>query len=403
MSGSKDHSDTRPVIRLRPKAGRRFMEGGPWIYADEVVLDRRTRALAPGTVAVLESAERTPLAAVAVNPGATIAARLLDPDPCAVIDAAWFEARLRRALALREALFDAPFYRLVHAEADGLPGVVIDRFGAALAVQPNAAWAAHRFDAMLAALDAVLASEVVVLNAGSRARGLEGLDAETRLVRGSLDGPLPVPMNGATYLADLLAGQKTGLFYDQRPNHAAVALLASGRRMLDVFAHVGGFGLAALASGAARVTAVDSAAPALALAREGAARMGVADSFETIRGAAFDVMRSMGEAGARFGVVVCDPPAFAPNRQARPQGLRAYARTAHLAASLTEPDGWLVLCSCSHAADPPRFAAACAEGIRAAGRQAVLVHEGRAGPDHPVHMALPETSYLKALIWRLQG
>jgi 23S rRNA (cytosine1962-C5)-methyltransferase len=403
MSASDAADAPRPTVRLRPKGGRRFLEGGPWVYGDELVLDRRTRALAPGTVAVLESAERVPLATVAVNPGATIAARLLDMDPDAAIGTAWFAARLQRALALRAALFDAPYYRLVHAEADGLPGVVIDRFGPAVAIQPNAAWAAHRFAALLAALDAVLGPEIVVLNGGSRARGLEGLDNETRLVRGALEGPVPVPMNGATYLADLLGGQKTGLFYDQRPNHAAVARLAQGRAMLDVFAHVGGFGLAALAAGAAQVTAVDSAEPALALAREGAARTGVADRFEAVRGAAFDVMREMGESRRQFGVVVCDPPAFAPNRQALTQGLRAYAKTARLAASLVEPDGWLVLCSCSHAADPARFAAACAQGIRAAGRQAVLVQEGRAGPDHPVHMALPETSYLKALIWRLQG
>jgi 23S rRNA (cytosine1962-C5)-methyltransferase len=131
--------------------------------------------------------------------------------------------------------------------------------------------------------------------------------------------------------------------------------------------------------------------------------MGVAAGFETRRGGAFDVLQALAEEARRFGIVVCDPPAFAPNRQALPAGLRAYARTARLAARLVEPDGWLVLCSCSHAADPARFAATCAEGIAAAGRQAALVHEGRAGPDHPVHMALPETRYLKTLIWRMQG
>jgi 23S rRNA (cytosine1962-C5)-methyltransferase len=394
-------TDGRPVVRLRPKAGRRLAEGAPWVYADEVAMDRRTRALAPGTLARLEGEGRAPLGTVAVNPGSTIALRLLDPDPAAEIDASWFAARLRRAMALRAPFFDAPFHRLVHAEADGLPGVVIDRFGDAVAVQPNAAWAEARLPALLEALDAVVAPAVVVKSAGSRARGLEGLDAETVVLKGALDGPVPAPMNGATYMADLTGGQKTGLFYDQRPNHAVAARLAPGRAVLDVFTHVGGFALAALAGGAASALGVDGSAPALALAAEGARRTGVADRFETLRGDAFDAMREMGGQGRRFGLVVCDPPAFAPNRQAVEAGLRAYERVARLGAALVEPGGWLILCSCSHAVDADAFAGACVRGLRGAGRSGALVHSGRAGPDHPVHMALPETAYLKALVWRL--
>ncbi len=391
----------RPTVRLRPKAGRRLSEGAPWVYADELAMDRRTRALPPGTVARLEGPGREALGAVAVNAGSTIALRLLDPDPEAAIDADWFARRLRRALALREAFFDAPFYRLVHAEADGLPGVAIDRYGDAVAVQPNAAWAEARLPALVAALEDVLAPAAIVRNAGSRARALEGLEGGTLLLKGALDGPVAVPMNGATYLADLLGGQKTGLFYDQRPNHAAVARLAAGRDMLDVFAHVGGFGLAALAAGAASVLAVDGSAPALALAAEGARRMGAAARFEARRADAFEALRALAAEGRRFGVVVCDPPAFAPNRQALEAGLRAYEKTARLGAAATARDGWLCLCSCSHAVEAEAFAAACARGIRAAGRSGALVLSGRAGPDHPVHMALPETAYLKALVWRL--
>jgi 23S rRNA (cytosine1962-C5)-methyltransferase len=179
------------------------------------------------------------------------------------------------ALALRERLYPAPFYRLVHAEADGLPGVVIDRFGETAVVQPNAAWAEVRLDALVAALVDVTGVTSVVKNAGGRARALEGLDDVTKVIRGSIDGPVPVHMNGATYLADLMGGQKTGLFYDQRPNHAFAASLAKGARVLDVFAHVGGFALAALAAGAEHALAVDSSAPALELAEAGARATGV--------------------------------------------------------------------------------------------------------------------------------
>lgn len=391
----------RPAVRLRPKAGRRFAEGAPWVYADEVAMDRRTRALAPGALARLEGPAREALGTVAVNTASTIALRLLDDDPAAEIDSDWFALRLRRALALRDALFDAPFYRLVHAEADGMPGVVIDRFGDAVAIQPNAAWAELRLWALVEALEAVIAPAVIVKNAGSRARVAEGLDSETAVLKGQLDGPIPVPMNGATYMADLTGGQKTGLFYDQRPNHAFAAQLAPGRAVLDVFAHVGGFGLAALAAGAMSALAVDGSAPALALAAEGARRTGVADRFATLKADAFDAMRGLSAEGRRFGMVVCDPPAFAPSRNALEAGLRAYEKTARLGAGLVEADGWLVLCSCSHAVDAEAFAQACARGVRAAGRSAALVHSGRAGPDHPVHMALPETAYLKALVWRL--
>lgn len=396
----------RPVIRLRPKAGRRLAAGAPWVYADEIAMDRRTRALAPGAVAVLEGpmqegGERIALGAAAFNPASTIAARLLDPDPAAEIDADWFARKLRAALALRERLFDAPFYRLVHAEGDGLPGLVIDRFSDAAVIQPNAAWADARLPALIAALDAVIAPQTIVVNAGSRARALEGLDGESRLARGALDGPVAVAMNGATYMADLIGGQKTGLFFDQRPNHAFAARLARGAEVLDVFAHVGGFGLAALAAGAARALAVDSAAPALALAEEGARRGGVADRFATLRADAFDALRALAAEGRRFGLVVCDPPAFAPNKAALEAGLRAYERTARLAAKLVAPGGFLTLCSCSHAADAEAFRAACARGILASRRAGALIHAGAAGPDHPVHIGLPETGYLKALFFRL--
>lgn len=392
----------RPAVRLRPNvAAQPLRWGAPWVWADQLVMDRRTRAIPPGALVELQDAERRPLGLAAFHPGSKIAARMLDADPAAEIGPAWFAARLRRALALREDLFDAPYYRLVHAEADGLPGVVIDRFGDALAVQPNAAWAEARLDLLAEALVDATGAAVVVKNGSGRARALEGLAEETALLRGRLDGPVEVPMNGAVYLADLLGGQKTGLFYDQRPNHAFAARLARGRRVLDVFAHVGGFGLAALAAGAEAALAVDGSAAALGLAERGAQAGGVAARFETRRGDAFDTMAALAEAGERFGLVVCDPPAFAPNRAALEAGLRAYERTARLGAALVAPEGYLVLCSCSHAADLAAFRTASLRGVGRAGRAAQILHTGFAGPDHPVHPQLAESAYLKALFLRL--
>ncbi|MBK5928323.1 RSP_2647 family RNA methyltransferase [Rhodobaculum claviforme] len=398
------NTSPRPTVRLRPNAEARALRHGfPWVYGDEIVTDRRTRALAPGTLAVLEDAERRPMGLVTVNPTSRIAARMMDRDPEAQIDADWIAARLRTALALRDRLYPDPFYRLVHAEADALPGVVIDRFGDLAVIQPNAAWAEAHLEPLVAALVAVTGVNRVVKNGQGRARGLEGLAEETVVLRGAVDEPVPVRMNGATYMADVLGGQKTGLFLDQRDNHAFAARLAGGGRVLDVFSHVGGFALAALAAGAHGALAVDGSAPALALAEAGAAASGLGDRLETRQGDAFAVMEDLASTEARFDLVVCDPPAFAPHRGAMDAGLRAYERVARLAAPLVAPGGYLVLCSCSHAVDLARFRTASGRGVGRAGRRAQILHTGFAGPDHPTLPQLAESGYLKALFMRLDG
>ncbi|MEM6306183.1 MAG: class I SAM-dependent rRNA methyltransferase [Pseudomonadota bacterium] len=396
-------SEPRPTVRLLPRANARAIRHGfPWVYANELVLDRRTKKLEGGALAVLEDANRAALGLVAVNPASKIAARMLDGDPEARVDQAWFEHRIARALALRAQLYEAPFYRLVHAEADGLPGVVVDRFGDICVLQPNAAWAERLLAPLVAALLAVTGCETVIKNAAGRTRALEGLDDASGVVAGTAPtGPVDVPMNGAVYLADLVAGQKTGLFYDQRPNHAFAAGLARGARVLDVFAHVGGFSLAALAAGAQEALAVDASDPALALARGGAEAMGAGARFDTRQGDAFDVMAALAQEGAQFDLVICDPPAFAPSRKALDAGLRAYERVARLAAPLVAENGVLALCSCSHAADLTAFRNASARGIGRAGRRGALIHTGFAGPDHPQLPQLAQTGYLKSLFFWL--
>ncbi|WP_108858376.1 RSP_2647 family RNA methyltransferase [Ruegeria sp. Alg231-54] len=400
MTQIADH----PRIRLKPKANARGLRHGfPWVYANDIVTDRRTRKIPAGALAVLEDDKRAPIALVAVNPDSKIMCRVLDRDLDVQLDAAWFETRLRRALEMRERLFDATYYRLIHAEADGFPGVIIDRFGDACVIQPNAAWAEAHLETLTEALVTVTGVTTVLKNASGRTRGLEGLDDVNLTLRGTApDAPLPVPMNGATYMADLTGGQKTGLFYDQRPNHAfAARLVQPGAQVLDVFSHVGGFGLAMLAGGAGRALSVDGSAAALDLATKGAEASGFADTFQTRQGDAFEVLTQLGEEGAQFDVVICDPPAFAPSRQALDAGLRAYERVARLAAALVIPGGYLGLCSCSHAADLGRFRDASSRGIGRAGRQAQLIHTGFAGPDHPQLPQLAESGYLKAVFYRL--
>lgn len=394
---------SHPVLRLKPKAdARKIRHGAPWAWADDLVLDRRSRAIPAGALALLEDAERQPLGLGVATVEAKIGLRLLDRNPDAVIDADWLSARIGAALALRQRAFDAPFYRLIHAEGDGLPGLIVDRFGDTLVMQPNAIWLEDREDMLAQSLLAATGCTNLVKNGTGRARLAEGLPEVTAVLAGAAPAaPIPVPMNGATYMADVMGGQKTGLFYDQRDNHAFAARLARGARVLDVFSHVGGFALACLAAGAERAVAVDGSEPALALAQQGAVAMGVADRFTTRRGDAFTEMEALAAEGARFDLVICDPPAFAPGKQALEAGLRAYERVARLATALVEPGGTLILCSCSHAADLSKFRAACLRGIGRAGGEPRLIHTGFAGPDHPQHPALTETGYLKALAFHL--
>lgn len=392
-----------PVLRLKPKANARAIRhGAPWVYDNELVLDRRSKSLVPGTIAVLEDAERRPMGLVAANPLSRITARMIERDVSVAIDQSWFERKITRALELRTRLFDQPNYRLIHAEADGLPGLVVDRFGDALVVQPNAAWLELLLEPLSAALQQVTGVSTILKNAAGRTRSLEGLDDENTVLLGDApDAPIMVSMNGASYAADLTGGQKTGLFYDQRPNHAFAARLSEGADVLDVFSHVGGFGLAALAGGATSALCVDGSAPALALAEQGAAEAGFSDRFATRKGDAFDVLEALGQEGAQFDVVICDPPAFAPGKAKLEVGLRAYERLAKMAAPLVKEGGYLVLCSCSHAADLGKFRFACTRGIGRAERAGSLIHTGFAGPDHPLMPQLAESGYLKALFYRL--
>ncbi|MCI4664393.1 MAG: class I SAM-dependent rRNA methyltransferase [Neomegalonema sp.] len=390
-----------PIVKLKPKMGGRFFAGAPWIYANEIALDRRTRGVEPGSIVTIIDSARQPLGRFAFNPDSTIAARLLDRDPQAEIDVAWLTDRLRRALELRERLFDAPVYRLCHAESDGLPGLIIDRYGDSVVVQPNAAWLERLRTALLAALEAVVGPKTVVWSGMSRARAMERLPQQTRVLVGAAERPVEVALNGAKYFADLAGGQKTGFFLDQRETHRFVGGLSKGGDVLDVFCHVGGFGLAALAAGAARAVGVDASAPALELARQGAEAMGAADRYETEQGDAFDMMRRLKDAGRSFDTVVIDPPAFAPNRQALDAGLRAYEKAARMGVALTRPGAVFSLCSCSHPVSQSALEDIAARVLHKAGRRARLLRVGGAGPDHPSHPALLETRYLKTLVYLL--
>jgi 23S rRNA (cytosine1962-C5)-methyltransferase len=288
----------------------------------------------------------------------------------------------------------------VHAEADQLPGLVIDRFGDVAVLQANTAAMDRLLPEITEALTSLLPLRAVVARDDSAARAQEGLPREVRLLHGE-SANVEVEEAGVRFPIDPLEGQKTGFFFDQRPNRDLVARLASGARVLDVFCHTGAFGLRAAAAGAIAVHLVDSSAPALHLARQAAERNGLTDRISTQRGDAFDVMAALAAAGERYDIVVCDPPAFAKSRKDAAAGLRAYHRMTRMAAPLVVQGGFLLVASCSHHAPLEAFAGQVAAALHRTRREASVLFTGGAGLDHPVHPNLPESAYLKVQLLRL--
>jgi 23S rRNA (cytosine1962-C5)-methyltransferase len=390
----------RPLLRLLPGRDRRVKAGHPWAFSNEITMTPAAKALPPGSVVRLEGDDGMKHGAWHFNPHSLIAARRLSADADAPCDAAWFEARLADALALRQRLFDAPHYRLVHAEADGLPGLVVDRYGDVLALQANTAGMEAATPLILDALRALVGPRGVVARNDSAVRALEGLGEETRLLHGEAAGAT-VQENGRVFPVDLLGGQKTGWFFDQREHRARVARLAKGASVLDAFCHTGGFGIGCAVAGAARVTLLDRSEHALATAMQAAAMNGVQDRVSAQRGEAMDALERMVGEGCRFGVVITDPPAFAKARRDQPAALRAYGKLARLAATLTGRGGFLFIASCSHHVTPGEFAEAVGWGVHRARREARILHVGGAAPDHPLHPMLPESAYLKGMLLHL--
>ncbi len=391
----------RPEIRLLPGRHRRALGGHPWVYSNEIEMTAAARALTPGTLVRLTGADGRPVATAFFNPHSLIAARLLTGEGDAVIGRDFLAERLGRALALRRRLYDAPFYRLANAEGDGLPGLIIDRYGDICVVQVNAAGMERLLPELLAALDEVVAPRAVLLRNEGPQRALEGLATETRWVKGEGQGASPVVENDVTFLADLAGGQKTGWFFDQRENRALVARLADGARVLDLFCYLGGFGIQALAHGAAEALLVDRSQPALTLAETSAAENGVAARCRMVRANAFEAMERLAKSGERFDIVVADPPSFVKSKKEVQRGAQGYRKMVRLAAPLVAPGGLLFAASCSPHVDASLFGEQIRRGLAGAGRFGRILYAGGAAPDHPVHPFLPETAYLKFQLLQL--
>ncbi|MBM3491701.1 MAG: class I SAM-dependent rRNA methyltransferase [Alphaproteobacteria bacterium] len=390
-----------PNLRLLPRLQRRALGGHPWIYANELAMDAASRALPPGGLARFVLDDGRTLGVGFFNPRSLIAGRLLIRDAAMAIDADFFSHRLAAALALRRRLFAEPYYRLAHGEADGLPGLVVDRYDTTLVLQANAAGMDRLSDLLVDLLARLTGAATIVLRNDTPARALEGLPSAVTVPRGQVAPSVPVVEDGARFAVDVLAGQKTGWFFDQREARAFLARLARGCTVLDLYCYVGGFAVQTARAGAREVLAIDRSEPALALARQAAAANGVGAACRFERAEAFDVLARLAAEGRRFELVIADPPPFARSRKDVPTALAAYRKLARLAAEVAAPGGVLFLASCSHAVEEAAFREAVARGLGAARRTARILRAAGAGADHPVHMNLPESVYLKTLTLQL--
>ncbi|MEK6814694.1 MAG: class I SAM-dependent rRNA methyltransferase [Nitrospirota bacterium] len=396
-SGSEPISE-RPVprVRLKPRESRRIKRGHRWIFSNEIA--DPVKDLPPGSLVDIVDERGAPLGRGYVNPQSLITIRVLAPAG-REIDAAFFRGRIAAARSYRERICGSRTAgREVFGEADGLPGLVVDRYGPFLVVQSLAAGIEVRLPVILDLLDEIYSPRAIVLRNDSPARGLEGLAAEVRVARGRLDsedGIVETEVDGLAVEVDLLGGQKTGWFLDQAENRLRLAEYAKGRRVLDAFCYAGAWGLAALKAGAAEVLAVDSSAPAVSAARRNAERNQIGGRFRAEEASVFDRLRGLDSERARFDLVVLDPPAFIKSGKKVAEGVRGYREINRLGLRLLAPGGILVSSSCSHHLPAEEFLAVLRRAAADTGRTVRLLEFRGQARDHPVLLSMPETTYLK--------
>ncbi|MBD9656581.1 class I SAM-dependent rRNA methyltransferase [Pseudomonas sp. PDM12] len=391
-----------PSLRLKANADRRLRAGHLWVYSNEIdVAVTPLNAFEAGDQAILEAAGGKPLGIVALSPNNLICARLLSRDVRHVLDKSLLVHRLNVALSLRERLFDQPCYRLVYGDSDLLPGLVVDRFFDILVVQLASATMERHKEDVLAALIQVIKPSGILLKNDSAARDAEGLERYVDTAFGVVPEWVALEENGVKFEAPVIEGQKTGWFYDHRMNRARLAPYVKGKRVLDLFSYIGGWGVQAAAFGASEVFCVDASAFALDGVERNATLNGFAEKVTCVEGDVFAALRELKSAEERFDVVIADPPAFIKRKKDIKNGEAAYRRLNETAMRLLNKDGILVSASCSMHLEEDNLQNILLTSARHLDRNIQLLERGAQGPDHPVHPAIAETRYIKSLTCRL--
>ena len=390
------------TLRLQKRADRRLKAGHLWIYSNEV--DTKTSPLKSfevGEQVLIENAEGKKLGTGYINPNSLICARLVSRDSKYILDKSLLVHRIKVALSLREKLFDAKSYRLVFGDSDGLPGLLVDRFGDVVVAQMSTAGMEAVKDDIVEALVKVLNPTGVLLKNDGSGRRLESLPEYVEVAYGEVPDNVELEENGVKFKAPVMTGQKTGWFYDHRLNRDRMRHYVKGKRVLDVFSYVGGWGVQCAAFGASDVVCVDSSEQATDLVHENAELNGVGDKVGTVQGDALTILKALRDEGEKFDVVIIDPPAFIKKKKDIKSGEQAYRRINEMAMRLLEKDGILVSCSCSMHLQTDVLFDALRAGSRHVDRNLQIIEQGHQGPDHPILPAIPETQYLKAVIARV--
>jgi 23S rRNA (cytosine1962-C5)-methyltransferase len=389
------------VLVLKKGREKSLRRRHPWLFSGAV--EKLSGKAGAGDTVDIRDASGKVLGRAAYSPKSQIRARVWTFDPSEEVDAAFFRRRIERALALREALparRHTNALRLVHGESDGLPGLIVDRYADVLVAQFLAAGVERWRDPILDTLSELTAAEAIFERSDAEVRKLEALPARVGFARGNRNASrCPIVEYGLNFRVDVEQGQKTGFFLDQRENRQRVRELAAGREVLDGFSYTGGFSIAALAGGASRITAIESSAPALEVARENlAANPFDASKVQFVQGDVFAQLRTLRDRAAKFQMVVLDPPKFAPGAAQVKNAARAYKDINLLAFKLLAPGGLLATFSCSGGVWAVLFQSIVAGAALDAGADAKIVERFGAAADHPVALEFPEGEYLKGLL-----
>ncbi len=385
-----------PELFLKKNEDHRLRKGHLWVFSNEVDTKRSPlESFSAGDLVHIASHDGKTLGTAYINPQTLVCARLLSRKANLKCGVNFFKDRISTALQLREKLFAKPYYRLVFGESDGLPGLVIDRFGNVLSVQITTAGIERRRASLVDALVELLSPEAIVLKNDNSQRQLEGLTLESEVIYGQLPEKLIIEENGTQFRIDILGGQKTGWFYDHRSSRAQLAGFAKGQRVLDLFSYTGAWGVPAALAGAIDVTCVDASESALALALENAKLNRTEGNMQFVCSDVFEFLKRARLDNQLYDIIVLDPPALIKRKKDFKQGYEAYRRLNHLALQVLSKNGILISASCSHHLTRDNLHELLRSSGKHIDRHLVFFASGGQGPDHPIDPALPETEYLK--------
>ena len=389
-------------LKIKKHHEVRIVRGHPWIFYNEIENLAALKYLEKGTLVEVQVKKDEPFALAYFNPNNLISARILTYDVKQEINEDFFIEKISAAKILRDRFFDKPFYRLIHSEADFLPGLIIDRLDNILSCQISTAGMEKLSPLLISALEKLFPDAAIIFRNDVESRKLEGLELYVKTIKGDIPDKIEIEENGLKFAIDVKSGQKTGWFFDQRKNRDFIGLVSKNCDVLDAFCYLGGFGLNALKNGANSVTFIDSSQEAINHVKQNITLNNFTQKTEIITKKVYETLDNADFQKRKFDVVVLDPPAFIKSKKDFFSGLKGYEKLVKLSANLVKPNGLLMLASCSHNATIGDLIAAANDGFRKSNRRAKLIRSFGADLDHPIHPALKESEYLKSITFMVE-